>query len=342
MEIYKIIVLTSLLLGLNFLIKKRKILIDQINFGAHKIRHSEIIPLSGGLYFLSILTLLLIFNFSLLKIEIIFFSSLITTIGLFADLKPNFSPRLRLLFQSIICLTTVIFFDLSINKVNIIMLDEFLKNSFFNYLFTTFCIITLINGCNFCDGVNLNISLYLFMTLVVVYFLIQKLNLNSTIINKDELIYIIYGLFIFIIFNFFSLNFLGDNGIYFLSFFTGITVIDLVQQNQNLSPFFAVIILWYPAFENLFSIIRKKIQNIETSRSDKNHLHTKLYNLLTIVFKFSKKTTNSLTGLLINLTMLPCFFVSYYFYNNSLVLLITVIGFIFIYIVSYILIIKLN
>lgn len=336
MENYQVIILLIILLFLiNFFLKKNRFLIDHVNYGSHKIKHTSTIPLSGGIFFLVVSLVSILIDFSLTKVILFLFLFILTLIGIFADLKPNFSPKFRLFLQTIICLAVVIFFDLSINKVNLAILDEILKNSLINCIFTTFCLLTLINGCNFCDGVNLNVSLYFFISLFTIFLLHQSLSLDLSLLDINLLNFIIFGLFIFALFNFFSLNFLGDNGVYFISLFSGILVIDFIKQNSDLSPFFAVILLWYPAFENLFSIIRKKIQNIETSKADQKHLHTKIYFFLTRKLNISKKITNSLTGLLLNILMIPNFCIGYFYYNNSFILLITNLTYISIYVLAY-------
>ena len=50
---------------------------------------------------------------------------------------------------------------------------------------------------------------------------------------------------------------LGDAGAYILSFFVGYLIIKCHNFNPNISPYFFITLLWYPCFENLFSIIRK-------------------------------------------------------------------------------------
>ena len=62
---------------------------------------------------------------------------------------------------------------------------------------------------------------------------------------------------ILLIFNFLNQLYLGDSGVYLLSLFSGFILIDLFSQNPNISPYYIVNIIWYPAIEILFSLIRK-------------------------------------------------------------------------------------
>ena len=65
------------------------------------------------------------------------------------------------------------------------------------------------------------------------------------------------SLIILAIFNYKNYLFLGDNGSYLLGFFYSIVLIDFYNFNQSISPFFIILLLWYPSFEILFSILRK-------------------------------------------------------------------------------------
>ena len=64
--------------------------------------------------------------------------------------------------------------------------------------------------------------------------------------------------FVFFLFNSFGKCFLGDNGIYINSILISLLVISFIENSKGLvSPLLAAVFLWYPAFENLFSILRR-------------------------------------------------------------------------------------
>ena len=98
---------------------------------------------------------------------------------------------------------------------------------------------------------------------------------------------------------------------------------------------FIVVLLWYPAFETLFSIIRKFISNNNPIYPDNNHLHHRLFKLINSKLK-KNFFANLSTALLINLFNLLVFFVAIINYkssiNLSLILLFNVIIYIFLYI----------
>ena len=111
------------------------------------------------------------------------------------------------------------------------------------------------NGTNFIDGLN---------GLVILYFLIIILILNLSGINFELKITIFFIdnilpiLIILLILNIFNKIYLGDSGSYLIGFLFSYYLISIYEQNQIISPFFIILLLWYPCFENLFSILRKQ------------------------------------------------------------------------------------
>ena len=112
------------------------------------------------------------------------FSFLVLILGIISDLKLVNSASKRLLFQIIIVIIYVLFDQLKIIDTRIILLDKFLQNNYINYLFVSFCILILINGSNFIDGLNtLCVGYYLIITIIIAY-LIQN---NLITIDIDYL-----------------------------------------------------------------------------------------------------------------------------------------------------------
>ena len=92
--------------------------------------------------------------------------------------------------------------------------------------------------------------------MIVIFFLCLVSNdLKLEFYNlKIELL--IMSLAVFVFFNFFGKNYLGDGAVYGLSFLIGYMAINMSLLDVKISPYFIANLFWYPAFENLFSIIR--------------------------------------------------------------------------------------
>ena len=78
-----------------------------------------------------------------------------------------------MLFQIILVVCIVYFLNLEINSARISLIDNFLKNNLINLLFVSFCIIVLINGSNFIDGLNGLLLLYA----IIIFYVLFKLGL---------------------------------------------------------------------------------------------------------------------------------------------------------------------
>ena len=250
------------------------------------------IPLIGGIA-LIIPALLVNPNNYFLNLFLI----LIFSIGFFSDTKVLISPKLRFLFQLIIIIFSIYILKLEISSSRLIFFDNLLESSSFNLLFTAFCLLILINGSNFMDGLN---SLLVTYMSIVIYTLI-KLNFIPEIINyQNNLNYFLLFLIILMLLNFKNLLMLGDAGAYMLSFFTGYLIIKSHNFNMYVSPYFFITLIWYPCFENLFSIIRKLSLSYSPLTPDNNHLHQLFFNLVnTKIFK-NKIVSNNLSSAIIN------------------------------------------
>ena len=167
----------------------------------------------------------------------------------------------------------------------------------FNIFFTSFCLLILINGSNFIDG--LNGLLLIYMTLLL--FVIFKLELiPQIIINKELFINFIFFMIILIILNLFNILMLGDTGAYLIGFFIGYLIIICHKFNPNISPYFFITLVWYPCYENLFSIIRKLKSKFSPLAPDSNHLHQLVYRLIKKRFFKNNLFANNISSVLIN------------------------------------------
>ena len=162
----------------------KKIFIDY-KIEKHKRYVSKINNYSiGGIIFYIFCLLLFIFE-SYFDLNFFISLSLIFLVGLFSDIKTLKNAILRLILQLIILVYFVFFTDFQISLSNIFILDIFLSNYFFNNLFTIFCLLILINGNNFIDGINTLLLLNNFIiSLFLVYFFLDKIHQPEIIFNQ--------------------------------------------------------------------------------------------------------------------------------------------------------------
>ena len=252
------------------------------------------VPLIGGiLFFLS--SVYFFFENNLFFCFMILF---IFCIGFLSDTKILNSPKIRILFQTIIVAITVYVLDIRISSTRIELLDQVIEIKFFGIFFSIFCLLILINGSNFIDGLN---GLLLGYTLIILFILI-KLNLFSELeVNDGKILFLFFSLLILLIFNFLNKFYLGDSGSYLIGLVTGFLLITIYNSSNVVSPYFIILLIWYPCFENLFSILRKnKLKNSPIIADDK-HLHQLIYYYLKKNYFKTNLFSNNLSSLLINL-----------------------------------------
>jgi len=321
----------SLLIFVNFFFKKKSFLVDNKNLVHKSFTSKESVPLSGGI--------VIFFNLALFGNNhfILLFFFLIFILGIFSDLLIITKPLQKFIVQFLVVFFFLNFLDLKVLSTKIYFIDFLIKNDLFAILFTSFCLLILINGTNFIDGINtLVCGYYILIILTILYVCSQN---KLLIYNFDSFYYLFLSLLVIYFFNFSSKVYLGDSGSFLLSFLIGYYLINFCNDNLNLiqfiSPIFILLLLWYPAFENLFSIIRKIIIKKYPSEPDNLHMHHLLFNFIK---KKNNKTiiyNNTLTGNIINLFNLIGFAVSSKFYYHTEYLVYIIIFNVLFYTVVY-------
>jgi len=318
---------------INFFSKKYDIFLDRPSVTEkHKLlltKKNDQIPLSGFFYFIPPIFIILfkadLFTFI---VCVAFF-----VLGFLSDIKVAKSPKLRLLIQFILLIIYLYFNKQLIIDTRIDFLNELMNNNFFRIFIASFFFLVLINGYNFIDGVN-NLSSLNFLIVIFFLYLLSN-NLNLEFYNfKIELL--IISLIIFVSFNFFGKNYLGDGAVYGLSFLIGYMALNLSILDDKISPYFIANLLWYPAFENLFSVVRRSFYKKKNYLPDNHHLHQMIYKYLKDK-NFIKKNflLSSISGILINSYLFIISLIAYNFYSHSNTLIALLFINMFLYIFVY-------
>ena len=152
-------------LGIFFLINyvaiKYNLLLDNKKSSIHKIfiDKKSNPPFTGGIFVL----LSLLFFLPNIEMNLKIFIFLIFMNGFLSDIQILKSANLRFVIQTVLVLFAVTILNKYVESVRLSFLDDLLKNNYFRLFFTSFCILIVINGTNFIDGLN---------TLVIGYYLI--------------------------------------------------------------------------------------------------------------------------------------------------------------------------
>ena len=301
--LYLTLIYSLVVILLTYSFKKSR-LFSNFTGDAHQlISNKKNIPLVGGIFLL--LPIILInyqdHNYNILVI-------LVFLIGFFSDRKILISPKKRFLFQITLVILSVILLDLKIFSSRLFFFDSLLQNSTFNIIFTSFCLLILINGSNFIDGLN---GLLLFYMTSVILILLKLDLLNELKINQNLIIYLIVFMLIIILLNLSNFLMLGDAGAYILSFFIGYLIIKCHYSNPYVSPYFFITLIWYPCFENLFSIIRKLRSKSSPFTPDNNHIHQLFFHFIKKKLAIKNKlAVNNVTSIVISVCNFLIIFVS--------------------------------
>ena len=154
--------------------------------------------------------------------------------------------------------------------------------------------------------------------------------------NSEFLVSLLITLLVLLVFNFMNKIYLGDGGSYLLGFLFAIYLIKLYMSNQHISPYFIILLLWYPCYENLFSIIRKYSYKLSPISPDTKHLHQLLFNYLKLRFKKkSNNFINNISSIVINIYNFSTFFIGYHFSSKTDILISLILINIFVYSYAY-------
>ncbi len=243
--------------------------------------HSKKVLLSGGLFFFLNIIFFFIINLSGDIEFIIFsnnnadnfflFSALIFFLLGFMDDKINLNPNLKLLI-----IITILSFFLYLNKYFVIevlkfsFIDETIYLGKYSFLFTILCLSLFINAFNMYDGINLQSSSY--SLIFFIFFILNSYNVYFSII-------FVFSHILFMIKNFKSNSFLGDNGCYILSFIIGIFIIDLYKLEKIYCDQIFLLMM-FPGIDMLRLFIFRLFKKKNPFVGDKNHIHHILLSLL--------------------------------------------------------------
>lgn len=249
-----------------------------------KIRKTQLqgVPLTGGMYLYCVFFILFLFSnfflnydYNLISIKQFYFITLIFFFGL-ADDKFDINANVK-----IIVLYTLFLAYLFVNKSNVLNnlyikeLDLLLNIMSISYFFTALCLLIFLNASNMFDGIDGQTG---------GYFLFLLLYLQH--INEFNLFFFLFSIsiLVFLIFNFNQRWYLGDSGVYLISFFISILIINNYHL-KNLCVEQIFLLMMVPGLD----LIRLFFERIKKGRHpfspDTRHFHHILLK------KFNKKFT---------------------------------------------------
>ena len=239
-EIILIIFFPLFIYFLNSFFIKKKLFPNFSGSNHQSFFNNKEVPLSGGIF----LCIIILYIFKNEPFILIFSVFLIFLIGFFSDINYLSSVNWRFFLQSIILFSFIFITEANIDSIRINFLDYYLNNFWISCLFTTFCLIIVLNGTNFIDGLN---GLIISYSLIII-FVLFRLNLINLFFSDIDLLLIVVSLLSLLALNFQNKLFMGDSGSYLLGFLIGYFLIIVYLMNSSISPFFIALLLFYPSF----------------------------------------------------------------------------------------------
>jgi UDP-N-acetylmuramyl pentapeptide phosphotransferase/UDP-N-acetylglucosamine-1-phosphate transferase len=306
--------------------------------GPQKIHYDNISRLGGLSIFITIIIMSPIhYLFGTQEREFILLVLLICTpiffFGLWEDITQIVSPKLRLFGSFLSGVLLLLIFDLSIKSIGINSINFLFAYKYISFIFTSLCIVYLIQSFNIIDGLN-GLSLFTgIISFASVSAITFQLNEFDDFFLPCFFISILLGVFFY---NFpFGKIFIGDSGAYVVGLLVSLSVLFLVKNNTNLSPFVIVQILIYPSYELLRSFFRRLVAGRSVFKPDTQHLHSVLYELNRAKLSCNLKKINAISSSQIIFLQILNFIYLINFYYDAKIIIVGIISFIFIYEIIY-------
>ena len=202
-------------------------------------------------------------------------------VALIEDLRHNVKPYVRMIAILISALLFIIplYQNSTLPQIEVPIIDIYLNNSLLLALFLSISISGVANGVNMIDGAN-GLSGFSISTILIAISFIAFTQGDLEILIAS--LVLLSGVAGFLLVNYpWGKVFLGDAGAYFLGFTVSILTIYLFARNDELPSWGAILILFYPVMEVIFSFTRKAlIQKKTPFAPDTEHLHIKLFFVL--------------------------------------------------------------
>ena len=256
--------------------------------------HDGNTPRLGGLIFYIILFLIVYtVNFQgadlLQQIVLALIPTVVVTV--IEDLFNNIQPKARL--YSIFMSSALLLFITNTSNpvINIPIVMEFFQDYplVLSFLLIV-CLTGLANGFNLIDGTN-GLLYFTFLSILISMLMIASAIDSQSFININILLICLTS--ISILFNYpMGKIFAGDLGAYCLGLLVGFTTIALFSENPSLITWYTLLILFYPVFELVFTVLRRLKAGKPMMQADTLHLHQIIHRILSQ--RFSSQVANNL------------------------------------------------
>lgn len=273
--------------------------------GMQKI-HGGAISRLGGLGVFAGLTLFCLLSAPIPVIFVLILISLAPIFlgGLLEDLTGNVSPLLRFVLSvasgTIFCVLS----GYSITNTGVNELNFILSIPLVSIALTALALAALANSLNIIDGLNglaSGSAIIMSVSLAIVSVAVKDFQIALIALSFAA------ALAGFFVWNFpFGYIFIGDAGAYLAGGLIAIMAIMLPERNPIVSPFFSLILVSYPFYELVRSVVRRAAKGAtHVFEADKGHLHSLMFEFISGFGILKPKSCNSFATIFV--ILLPSF-----------------------------------
>lgn len=221
--------------------------------------------------------------------------------------------------------------DLDTPGLNLLM-----QFSLVSFLFTCFAVGGLTNAINIIDGLN---GLASGSVAIMLGGLATIAWMQGDMLVMKLCLWGIAATVGFLFLNYpFGRIFLGDGGAYLAGFWLAECAVLLLQRNPKVSTWAVLLVVIYPAWETVYSMLRRKARQVNSGAPDQTHLHHLLYKAASkINLGNSSKSwlAHGLVSVEIWLMVLACQIFAIYAQTQDLISCACIFGFTGMYLVTY-------
>lgn len=302
----------------------------KINFPGPQKIHNNFVPRFGGISFIiSIIFFIYFFDTKYTNSFILILISCLPAFisGLCEDFTNLITPKARLFASIVSGILFISLFDMKITNVGISFIDYSLGLEYLSIFVTVLSIAILIQAYNLIDGLN-GLAIINFIGVLFAVFFISNVVEDQFLLQLSLCLF--FGIIGVFLLNFpFGKIFLGDGGAYFIGAISAILVIILSQKHEEVHPAASLLIIIYPVYELIRSLVRRSYQNLSlVFQPDDKHLHSIVYKKN--LNKVNKPTiiVNSISSIQISFISIFSSFWSCFFFQNYVYIYLGIIIFI--------------
>jgi len=204
----------------------------------------------------------------------------VVLVGVSEDIALHVRPRYRLLAAVASAALASAFAGGTVPRIDLELIDRFLPYTWVALPITWFMVAGACNAVNLIDGAN---GLAAGSAVIMFGGIALMASASGDAATLALALAMIAVLAAFLCWNYpRGRIFLGDAGAYFVGFMYAELAIQLIARNEQVSPWYVILLAAYPIVDTLFAMYRRLLQGKPLMAPDAMHLHSLLFRRVAI------------------------------------------------------------